>query len=75
MKRFGIGFMLFACGMLPCATSSAETGFAVIAGTSADSRVSGSVTLTDTEEGLRIAVTVANVPPGTHGLHIHAFGL
>ena len=75
MKQLGIGFVLFACGMLPCATSSAETGVAVISDTSADSHMTGSVLLTDTEEGLQIAVNVTNAPPGKHGFHIHTFGL
>jgi len=35
----------------------------------------GVVTLIETPEGVRIAVTGYRLPPGGHGLHIHAVGL
>ena len=35
----------------------------------------GSATLIETPEGVRIAVTGYRLPPGSHGLHIHAVGL
>lgn len=34
----------------------------------------GKATLIQTAEGVRIAVTGYRLPPGTHGLHIHAAG-
>jgi Cu-Zn family superoxide dismutase len=52
----------------------AATGKAFIKGTTEGSRVSGSATLKDTPEGLRVEVKVAEVPPGTHGFHIHEKG-
>lgn len=57
-----------------CTNVWAETGKAVIKGTVEGSHVSGSATLKDTSQGLKVVVTVAGVPPGKHGLHIHEKG-
>ncbi len=35
----------------------------------------GVATLIETPEGVRVAVTGYRLPPGSHGLHIHAVGL
>lgn len=40
-----------------------------------DGKEVGRATLIETGEGLRIAVTGYRMPPGTHGLHIHAVGV
>ncbi len=64
-----------AIGMIVgCTNVWAETGKAVIKGTAEGSHVSGSATLKDTPQGLKVVVKVAGVPPGTHGLHIHEKG-
>ena len=39
-----------------------------------DGKDVGAVTLIETSEGVRIAVTGYRLPPGAHGLHIHAVG-
>jgi Cu-Zn family superoxide dismutase len=39
-----------------------------------DGKDVGRATLIETGEGVRIAVTGYRLPPGTHGLHIHAVG-
>jgi Cu-Zn family superoxide dismutase len=39
-----------------------------------DGKTVGAATLIQTPDGLRIAVTGYRLPPGTHGLHIHAAG-
>ena len=65
---FGVGVLLW------CSGAQAETGKALVKGTSEGSAVSGTATLSDAPEGLTVFVQVANVPPGQHGLHIHEFG-
>ena len=40
----------------------------------ADSGISGSVTFTETDGGVRVVAEVAGVEPGLHGLHIHEIG-
>jgi len=52
----------------------AETGKAVIQGTSADSTVGGVAMLADTPNGLEVTVNVAGAESGKHGIHIHQFG-
>ena len=39
-----------------------------------DGKDVGRATLIETSEGVRIAVTGYRLPPGAHGLHIHAVG-
>jgi superoxide dismutase, Cu-Zn family len=39
-----------------------------------DGKQVGAATLIETADGVRIAVTGYRLPPGTHGLHIHAVG-
>ena len=71
MKRL-IGFaIVFVTG---ATIAAAETGKAAIRGTSPESTVSGSATLTETESGLTASIEVSNVPPGQHGLHVHQYG-
>ena len=47
---------------------------AVIAPTSDKSLVSGQVTLTEENGGLRVVAALAHLTPGKHGLHIHENG-
>lgn len=35
----------------------------------------GTATLTETSDGLRISITGSKLPPGPHGVHIHAVGV
>lgn len=39
-----------------------------------DNKQVGVATLIETPDGVRVAVTGYRLPPGTHGLHIHAVG-
>lgn len=45
-----------------------------ISGTSQSPQTNGSIVLTDTNEGLRITGTIANLSPGEHGFHVHEYG-
>ena len=40
-----------------------------------DGKDVGAATLIETPDGVRIAVTGYRLPPGTHGLHLHAVGM
>jgi len=40
----------------------------------ADSEVSGTVTFTETADGVRVVADIARIAPGMHGLHLHALG-
>jgi len=59
---------------LAAGPASAETGKAVIRGTSAGSSLAGEAVLTDTPGGVQVDVHITGAPPGQHGLHIHQFG-
>lgn len=74
MKRVAYGVALLALTTLGAGTSRAQIGRAVITGTAEGSPITGMAELTETAEGLRIAVSVSNVPPGLHGFHIHELG-
>jgi Cu-Zn family superoxide dismutase len=39
-----------------------------------DGKDVGAATLIQTSDGLRVAVTGYRLPPGTHGIHVHAVG-
>jgi Cu-Zn family superoxide dismutase len=59
-----------------CASMTAETEplSAEAALKDKDGKDVGRATLIETGEGVRIAVTGYRLPPGAHGLHIHAVG-
>lgn len=52
----------------------AAIGTATIKGTAKGSTLIGSVAFMETAEGLQVEVSVANVPEGKHGFHIHEKG-
>ena len=66
-----IGSVLFGMG---CTSAFAETGKAIIRGTTEGSAVSGTATLIDALQGLQVTVQITGVSPGRHGLHIHQYG-
>ncbi|MDP3722543.1 MAG: superoxide dismutase family protein [Candidatus Omnitrophota bacterium] len=72
--KHGWGVLIGIGLIVGCANVWADRGNAVINGTTEGSPVSGSATLKDTPRGLKVAVKVAGVPPGRHGLHIHEQG-
>lgn len=74
MKRgwqIGVGLVI---GFAMASRAFAESGTAVIRGTTEGSSVSGSATLVDTPAGVEVTIQVSGVSPGQHGLHIHQFG-
>ncbi|MBI1992330.1 MAG: superoxide dismutase family protein [Candidatus Omnitrophica bacterium] len=64
----GVGLTLWSSGAF------AETGTAVIQGTSEGSTVNGSAILIDSPDGLEVTVEVMGVAPGKHAIHIHQYG-
>lgn len=52
----------------------AESGRAVIRGTSESGDVTGIVNFLETDAGLKVEADLTNAPSGTHGFHIHEFG-
>lgn len=70
MRALFVGFLV----IIGAGEARAETGTVAVHGTSPESTVAGSVTLTETAGGLAVSVEVSNVPPGKHGLHIHQYG-
>ena len=67
--RVGVAAMVVGAG-----TAWAETGKAVIRGTTEGSQVAGVAVLEETPAGVKVVVTVAHASPGLHGLHIHQYG-
>lgn len=70
-KCFGLMVLVLLSGS---SVAFAATGVANIQGIKADSSLSGKAILTDTPEGLKISLSLENVPPGKHGFHIHENG-
>ncbi len=71
MKKIGMIAMGIFLTTGPAWAASAK---AVINPTTPDSKLSGSATFQDTDEGLDIEVQVSNASPGLHGFHIHEKG-
>ena len=67
------GLMFVAAAML-CASARAATGLAKIKGTAEGSPIEGTVTFTDTKQGLKVTAHLSGVPANEHGFHIHEFG-
>ncbi len=76
MKRIFLSTMLVAgvVGLGLSVPVFALSGIAAVAGTAPDSKISGTVTFTDTADGLKVLAKLAHVPEGPHGFHIHEFG-
>jgi len=68
----GVAAMLAGCASTP-ADNGPLSAEAVLK--DKEGKQVGVVTLIQTPEGVRIAVTGYRLPPGSHGLHVHAVGL
>ena len=68
------GWMVMVAVLMGASPAFAASGNAVIKATKPDSAVSGEVNVVETPNGLRVGVSLRNVPPGKHGLHIHERG-
>ena len=73
MKKYLITFVGLL-GFVGSTVAFAASGTAVIKGTAEGSDISGKADFMDTPEGLKISVDLENVPPGSHGFHIHENG-
>ena len=56
------------------ASARAESGVAMIKGTTPGSSVAGSVLFQDVPSGLRVSVRLSGLEPGQHAFHIHEYG-
>jgi Cu-Zn family superoxide dismutase len=74
MKKINFILSLAASTFLLAGSAWSATATAILKGTAPDSKITGQVTLTEEKGGLTIVAKVANVPPGSHGFHIHAIG-
>jgi Cu-Zn family superoxide dismutase len=66
-----VGVLVYGCASMPAETEPLAAGAPL---KDKEGKDVGAATLIQTAEGVRIAVTGYRLPPGTHGLHIHAVG-
>jgi len=74
MKKFNFILMIIGITFLLAGSAWSATATAILKGTAPDSKITGTVTLTEEKGGLTVVAKVNNVPPGNHGFHIHAIG-
>ncbi len=74
MKKLNIILILIGVTFLSVGSAWSATATATLKGTAPDSKITGVVTLTEKKGGLTVVAKVDNVPPGSHGFHIHAIG-
>ncbi len=67
----GAAMLLYGCGSMMAEKEPLSAGAAL---KDKDGKDVGAVTLIQTGDGVRVAVTGYRLPPGPHGLHIHSAG-
>jgi len=74
MKKRLLLLSLMSSAFLLSANAWSATAIVALKGTAPDSKITGTVTLTEQKDGLAVVAKVFNVPVGEHGFHIHAVG-
>ena len=74
MKKNNLILSLVFSTFFVTGSAWSSTATSILKGTALDSKITGTVTLTEEKGGLTIMAKLANVPPGPHGFHIHAIG-
>jgi len=74
MKKFKVIAALLVASFLLSGSAWSATATAILKGTAPDSKISGTVTLTEEKGGLTVVAKILNAPTGNHGFHIHAIG-
>ena len=74
MKILNFILTLITSTILLAHSAWSASATAILKGTATDSKITGTVTLTEEKGGLTVVAKLSNVPPGAHGFHIHAIG-
>jgi len=74
MKKLNSAVFLLGATFLLAGSAWSATATAILKGTASESKIAGTVTLTEEKGGLTVVAKVLNAPPGAHGFHIHAIG-
>jgi len=74
MKKFNLILAMMGAMFLSAGSAWSATATAILKGTAPDSKIAGTVTLTEEKGGLTVVAKLSNVPAGSHGFHIHAIG-
>ncbi len=66
---------LVLCAVAPVIAFAGDTEKAIaVLSPTANSKVMGTVTFTQTSDGVKVVADLAGLTPGKHGFHIHEFG-
>ncbi len=68
------GIIVAALSLTLATVAAADSGVALVKGTTPESKVSGTVTFHDMKGGLHVSVQLTGLTPGDHAFHIHEFG-
>lgn len=74
MRKFNFYLSITTALFLFAGPAWSATAAAILKGTAPDSKITGTVTLTEGKGGLTVVAILSNAPVGSHGFHIHAIG-